>query len=974
MKCFNCQEFGHYANECRNEPKPRNKPTHDTNRGPNVKKVYKCKTETKYDTPKKLIGRQTPNEDEEIEARLQKCKIKGTVNGKCVTIGRDSQCTQTVVSADLVPADGYTGKFITVRGITGPVELPLAEVDLQCEIVSGKCTVAVAPGLAGLQKEVLLGHDLDKSCGEIIGQQTKKVCVLTRQQAKQRYDERKRAEQELFEYKQGLPSHKNLGITNDSRPFTNQLPMDDWIDVDVLQSLFMENNDELKTPTDGENAINTKEGMDKSEIKEDRHMLKGSEIEQQVKQSVQADKHENHNNVKAIKNQNEWPNVNKDSLRNLQNSDETLTGVRQRKVPSDEIKNYRVCFYSREGVLMRKWQKAKTKIARHVDPVHQIVVPEKYRTNILETAHDNTFAGHLGVEKTKDRILRHFYWPGIFQDVAKYCRTCPKCQMMDKSKMQRRAPLIPMPIIDTPFKRIGIDIVGPMKRSRQRYKYLLTICDYATRYPEAIPITNLRTETVANALITVFSMVGIPEEIVHDQGSQFMSDIMAKICQKLQITQIHATAYHQQTNGMTERFHDTLKNMMRSLSNQEMKVWDEFIPHFLFAYREVPSQATGYSPFELLYGRHVRGPLDVIKENWVDTRNDEPKDVVTYLLDMRTRMTKWMQDANQNLSENQAKMKTFYDKKARVREFESGERVLIFLPESAAKLDSKWCGPYTIVRKINKVNYLVKMHDKRKAHRVFHVNMLKKWYDREQEDFVSQCFCIIADIDQLSSQYKNMYENEPFEDMYEEIQSDSEPVPVKIMDDSVPNCKQTQDWTDIKIPDELSNSQKSELKNVFQKHENIFSDVPGRTHLVSHTIRTKTDTPVRQRIYRTPHALRDKIKKELDSMLDLGIIEPANSPYASPITVVVKPGGKDIRICSDLRAINEICIFDPYEMPRIDDILDEVSGCKFISTLDLTKGFYQVPLDPKSPALSLPLGSSNILFFLLAYKIPLVAS
>ena len=237
--------------------------------------------------------------------------------------------------------------------------------------------------------------------------------------------------------------------------------------------------------------------------------------------------------MKAIKNQNEWPNVNKDSLRNLQNSDETLTGVRQRKVPSDEIKNYRVCFYSKEGVLMRKWQKAKTKIARHVDPVHQIVVPEKYRTNILETAHDNTFAGHLGVEKTKDRILRHFYWPGIFQDVAKYCRTCPKCQMMDKSKMQRRAPLIPMPIIDTPFKRIGINIVGPMKRSRQRYKYLLTICDYATRYPEAIPITNLRTETVANALITVFSRVGIPEEIVHDQGSQFMSDIMAKICQKL---------------------------------------------------------------------------------------------------------------------------------------------------------------------------------------------------------------------------------------------------------------------------------------------------------------------------------------------------------------------------------------------------------------------------------------------------------
>ena len=162
-----------------------------------------------------------------------------------------------------------------------------------------------------------------------------------------------------------------------------------------------------------------------------------------------------------------------------------------------------------------------------------------------------------------------------------------------------KAPLIPMPIISTPFERVGIDIVGPMNRSRKGNRYLLTICDYATRYPEAIPLSNIRTSTVANALLTVFARVGLPEEIVHDQGTDIMSTVMQTICKKLQITQLKATAYHQQTNGVTERFHATLKNMMRN-------TWDELIPHFLFAYREVPSQSTGFAPFELLYGRQVR--------------------------------------------------------------------------------------------------------------------------------------------------------------------------------------------------------------------------------------------------------------------------------------------------------------------------------------------------------------------------------
>ena len=297
---------------------------------------------------------------------------------------------------------------------------------------------------------------------------------------------------------------------------------------------------------------------------------------------------------------------------------------------------------------MRKWQKIKPPNQDfQADPIHQVVVPTKYRPNILMLAHDITMAGHLGVEKTKQRILANFYWPGVFHDVAEYCRSCHTCQFMDKGHAKRKVPLIPMPIISTPFKRIGIDIMGPMNRSCKGNKYLLTILDYASRYPEAIPLSNIRVDNVANALLTVFARVGLPEEIVHDQGSNFMSQVMTSICQRLHITQLKSSVYHHETNGVTERFHATLRNMLRSLSKTDRKRWDEFIPHFLFAYREVPTQSTGFSPFELIYGRRVRGPLSVIKENWVSDETN-PKDTVTHMIDMRQRITSLLDQANEN--------------------------------------------------------------------------------------------------------------------------------------------------------------------------------------------------------------------------------------------------------------------------------------------------------------------------------------
>ena len=93
-----------------------------------------------------------------------------------------------------------------------------------------------------------------------------------------------------------------------------------------------------------------------------------------------------------------------------------------------------------------------------------------------------------------------------------------------------------MPLIDKPFKRVAIDLVGPIgPPSEDGHRYILTLVDFATRYPEAVPLKNIDTETVAEALVDIFSRLGVPEEILSDLGTQFVSECMKEVTRLLSI-------------------------------------------------------------------------------------------------------------------------------------------------------------------------------------------------------------------------------------------------------------------------------------------------------------------------------------------------------------------------------------------------------------------------------------------------------
>ena len=133
----------------------------------------------------------------------------------------------------------------------------------------------------------------------------------------------------------------------------------------------------------------------------------------------------------------------------------------------------------------------------------------------------------------------------------------------------QNVPLGEMPIMDAPFQRVAIDLIGPLSPvSNKGNRYILTVVDYATRYPEAIPLAKIDTVSVAEALLEVFSRVGFPEEILSDRGSQFTSSLVEEIGRLIRVKQLFTTPYNPRCNGLCERVNGILKEMLKKMCRE----------------------------------------------------------------------------------------------------------------------------------------------------------------------------------------------------------------------------------------------------------------------------------------------------------------------------------------------------------------------------------------------------------------------
>ncbi|GFU56542.1 retrovirus-related Pol polyprotein from transposon 297 [Trichonephila clavipes] len=270
------------------------------------------------------------------------------------------------------------------------------------------------------------------------------------------------------------------------------------------------------------------------------------------------------------------------------------------------------------------------------------------------------------------------------------------------------------------------------------------------------------------------------------------------------------------------------------------------------------------------------------------------------------------------MEEMQVKRKTWYDKNAVKREFKDGDLVLVLATSRANKLAVQWIGPGTILNKISETNYLVEIPGRRETSQIYHINMLKPYYKRPEHVNVI-----------INDETKNSLADQELEIPYLE------------------NNSLVYDFEDVIQASELNkhlhDKQMDRLRELLNKYSKCFSNNPGLTNLVEHEIQLVSDQPVRTKPYRMSHRQNEILKNEINRMLKLGIIEVGESDYMSPM-ILVEVAGKEPRPCIDYRKLNGIIRTEYFPLPNIEERVEKVSAAKFISFLDLSKGYWQIPL------------------------------
>ena len=607
------------------------------------------------------------------------------------------------------------------------------------------------------------------------------------------------------------------------------------------------------------------------------------------------------------------------SLIKEQKEDSTLLRLREKVVESDCVDYARPVFKLRDQILVRV-SRPFYESADAYNVLTQIVVPSVYRLKILKLAHENILSGHFGVSKTCKRILQNFYWPRLKKDVKWFVKSCHQCQVVGSPNIKvTKAPLKPIPVVKEPFHEILIDIVGPLPKTKAGYIYLLTILDRTTRYPEAVPLRSMKADKVVQALVEFFSRYGLPESIQSDCGTNFTSKFFKDKMKELGVKHMTSSPYHPQSQGSIERFHQTLKTLFKKYCGEENNNWDKELPYLLFAIRSIPNDSLGLSPFDLVYGHNVRGPLDIIREHW---EGDSPNiNLLDFVSNSKERLIKKWTFARKYLGGKQEEMKRKYDVGTKVRNFEEGDLVLALLPFPGRPLKAAFSGPWRINKKVSNVNYLVETPCRRKKHQLCHVNMLKKYESREN---VKSVMCV------------------------NEVKDEK----IKVEWDG--NWPETNSFALERLDEMLSHlddEKKNDVKELIDEFKDLFKDSPGKTNILVHDVDVGDALPIRQHPYRMNPEKTALVDKEIQYMLQNGLIKHSNSPWSSPV-VLVKKDHDQYRLCFDYRKLNNVSKPDNYPIPRVDDCIDAVGNSTYITKFDMLKGYWQVGMTPRAQEMS----------------------
>jgi transposase InsO family protein len=361
------------------------------------------------------------------------------------------------------------------------------------------------------------------------------------------------------------------------------------------------------------------------------------------------------------------------------------------------------------------------------------------KTRLLGEAHDAPASGHLGRDKTYERLSRYFYWPRMHQEVAEYCNTCQTCQAVKPSNKNKIGLLYPLSAPSRPWESISLDLITDLPETKQGNTACVTFVDRFTKMVHIWPCkTQVSSEDMVHIFLqAVFRLHGVPREIVSDRDPRFTAAFWSQLFKRLGTKFNMSTANHPQTDGQSERANRTIEEILRCYVSPHHNDWDEHLSTLEFAYNDSMQASTGFTPFYANYGRHPYSPLALYYSPAVKL---EEKESVTAFAD---RMQKLYRDVRLGILKAQARQCAQANKNRRDLEFKVGDRVWLHASfrrphmtvlNARPKLNPSWLGPFPVKRVISRVAYELELPTAyQKIHPVIHVSFLREHLDGDQK-------------------------------------------------------------------------------------------------------------------------------------------------------------------------------------------------------------------------------------------------